>query len=255
MREAGLRVIVSIVLCIPASVLAQTRVIHVAVALCDNTYQGIVKVPAGIGNGQSPSTNLYWGAGYGVKTVFSRSKEWTSLGPQIQGNPKILQRLVFKHKTADVILVADAWDGRYIEACTQWLIEAGAGMHPEMIDLNGTTTGIGSKAQLLAYCGHDGLMDFEPTFKVKADGVTRDCIVFACYSKSYFQSWFKQSGVNPLVWSTGLMAPEAYLLEASFREWVKKSSAETIRTAAAQAYSTYQKCSVNAARRLLVTGY
>ena len=42
---------------------AQQRVIHVVVALCDNQYQGIVKVPAGIGNGQKASTNLYWGAG------------------------------------------------------------------------------------------------------------------------------------------------------------------------------------------------
>lgn len=55
---------------------AQQRVIHVVVALCDNQYQGIVKVPPGIGNGQKPDTNLYWGAGYGVKTHFDRSAEW-----------------------------------------------------------------------------------------------------------------------------------------------------------------------------------
>src|SRR5207249_4829544 len=38
------------------------KVIHVVVALCDNQYQGIVPVPALIGNGDNPAKNLYWGA-------------------------------------------------------------------------------------------------------------------------------------------------------------------------------------------------
>ncbi|HST23582.1 MAG TPA: hypothetical protein VLR90_20895, partial [Blastocatellia bacterium] len=36
------------------------RVIHVLVALCDNEHQGIVPVPAKIGNGDDPQNNLYW---------------------------------------------------------------------------------------------------------------------------------------------------------------------------------------------------
>src|SRR5687768_2778496 len=43
-----------------------SRVVHVFVALCDNEYQGIVPVPARIGNGDDPDNNLYWGAAYGV---------------------------------------------------------------------------------------------------------------------------------------------------------------------------------------------
>jgi len=41
-------------------------VAHVVVALCDNVHQGIVPVPRALGNGQDPSSNLYWGARYGV---------------------------------------------------------------------------------------------------------------------------------------------------------------------------------------------
>src|SRR5213596_1995295 len=37
------------------------RVAHVLVALADNKYQGIVPVPAAIGNGDDPVRNLYWG--------------------------------------------------------------------------------------------------------------------------------------------------------------------------------------------------
>ena len=50
------------------------RVIHVLVALCDNANQGIVPVPARLGNGADPDSNLYWGAAFGVKTFFSKSK-------------------------------------------------------------------------------------------------------------------------------------------------------------------------------------
>ena len=41
--------------------------VHVTVALCDNATQGMVPVPAAIGDGDDPRTNLYWGARYGVK--------------------------------------------------------------------------------------------------------------------------------------------------------------------------------------------
>jgi len=54
----------------------EVKTIHVFVALCDNKYQGIVPVPASLGNGQNSKSNLYWGAAYGVKTYFNKSSEW-----------------------------------------------------------------------------------------------------------------------------------------------------------------------------------
>jgi len=47
--------------------------VHVFVALADNKNQGIVPVPARLGNGQDPANNLYWGAAFGVKTFFKRA--------------------------------------------------------------------------------------------------------------------------------------------------------------------------------------
>ena len=52
------------------------RVVHVFVALADNQHQGIVPVPAALGNGRDPLRNLYWGAAFGVKTYFKASREW-----------------------------------------------------------------------------------------------------------------------------------------------------------------------------------
>lgn len=51
------------------------RTVHVFVALCDNKYQGIVPVPAAIGNGQDPNSNLYWGCSAGIGTYFKYSEK------------------------------------------------------------------------------------------------------------------------------------------------------------------------------------
>ncbi|NQY66691.1 MAG: hypothetical protein HRT72_03070, partial [Flavobacteriales bacterium] len=60
--------IVVIIALMPIISNGQTRMIHVFTALCDNENQGIVPVPSLIGNGKDVRNNLYWGAGYGVKS-------------------------------------------------------------------------------------------------------------------------------------------------------------------------------------------
>ena len=76
----------------------------------------------------------------------------------------------------------------------------------------------------------------------------------ACISKSYFKPYFENTKVNPLVWTTGLMAPEAYTLKSAIDGWILDETDVQIRERAAQAYHKYQKCGIGGARRLLVTG-
>jgi len=232
-----------------------TKTIHILVALCDNKYQGIVLVPAKIGNGQDPDNNLYWGTAYGIKTYFKRSKEWTLISSEKQSG-EILERLVFKHKTSDYYLVADAYDGQYIKQTTQDFLANIHGQDKDTLNINNTTIGINGNANLVAYIGHDGLMDFElsETYK-NTDGLTRSAIILACYSKSYFTSHLDQKTIQPLVWTTGLMAPEAYTIHDALSVYIKGQSNEEIQLAAANAYAKYQKCSVKAAKRLLVSGW
>jgi len=56
---------------------AADKTIGVFVALADNANQGIVPVPAAIGNGDDPERNLYWGTAEGLMGVFDKSKELT----------------------------------------------------------------------------------------------------------------------------------------------------------------------------------
>lgn len=232
-----------------------TKTIHVYVALCDNVNQGIVPVPEKIGNGQDPMNNLYWGCAYGIKTFFKKSSEWRLLKTQKIDN-LILERLVFKHTTKNYYLVADAYNGKYIKTCTQNFLSSCAGQKKDTLHINGTIIGIHGNAPLLSYIGHDGLMDFqlEDSFK-NTDNQTRDCIILACISKSYFSAHIKATKANPVVWTTGLMCPEAYTLHDAITGYIKNESNEAVRSRAALAYSTYQKCSEKAARNLLVTGW
>lgn len=232
---------------------SESKSIHILVALCDNKYQGIVPVPAGIGNGQDPKTNLYWGCGYGIKSYFKKSAEWKFL-KSYAVDSLVLERIVFKHKTKDFYLVADAYDGKFIQQTTKDFLKGSAGILKDTIQVANKTVGILGNASLVSYIGHDGLMDFkiDETF-VNADGKKRDVIILACYSKHFFKTHLDKANVNPLVWTSGLMAPEAYTIHDAISGYVNNETNEQIRTRAAQAYSKFQKCSLKAARNLLVT--
>jgi hypothetical protein len=231
------------------------QTIHVFVALCDNKYQGIVPVPPKIGNGQDPENNLYWGCSLGIRSYFKKSSEWTLVRTE-KKDSVILQRLVFKHRKKNVYLVADAYDGRYIKTCTKDFLNSSAGISGDTITVGGKSPGIAGNAKLSAYIGHDGLMDFDLQETVEnTDKKKRDVIILACYSKKYFTRPLQKANVNPLVWTTGLMAPEAYTLHDALTGYLDNETDESIRTRAAKAYSKYQKCSEKAARNLLVTGW
>lgn len=114
----------------------------------------------------------------------------------------------------------------------------------------------GGSANLLSYIGHNGLMEFsvQGNFKPKNE-MKRDAIMLACISQSYFTPYLQQTKATPLVWSTGLMAPEAYTLKWAIDGWIQKETNLQIRERAAKAYHKYQKCGLKGAKRLLVIGY
>lgn len=233
----------------------EPKTIHVLVALCDNTYQGIVKVPKGIGNGQDANTNLYWGCGYGVRTYFRKSADWKEVKCYKLDSIR-LERIIFKHKTKNYYLIADAYDGRNIKDCTIDLLRACSGAKKDSITIDNKKIGLLGKAEVVAYIGHNGLMDFSLQGKTEnTDGVTRQAIILACASRQYFKYQIKSTGANPLLWTTHLMAPEAYTLHDALATYINGGTDEAVRESAAAAYNKYQKCGLKGAKRLLVTGF
>lgn len=232
------------------------KTIHVFVALCDNLHQGIAPVPEQIGNGQDPFHNLYWGAGYGIKTHLKRSNDWTLVETEKNIDSLILERVLFKHRTSNTYLLADAYDGKYIKHTTIDFLEASAGRNGFQIDLKNQQLYFGGDAQLVGFIGHNGLMEFhvEGVFEA-AQEKNIDAIILACYSKHYFKKYLKLTKANPLLWTTHLMAPEAYTFKAAIDGWIKQENDQQICERAAQAYHKYQNCGINASRKLLITGY
>jgi hypothetical protein len=231
------------------------KTIHVLTALCDNRYQGITRVSAALGNGQNQNTNLYWGALYGIRTYFKKSDEWELLKTQ-KINKVIPERLVFKHSRENYYLIADAYDGRYIKQCIQDFLNSSCGNQKDILQLDDKILGIGGYASLIAYIGHDGLMDFQLSEAfTNTDNRKRDVIILACYSERYFSPHLKEANVNPLLWTTNLMAPEAYTLHDALTGYINGEDNENIRQRGAAAYAQYQKCSVNAAKGLLITDW
>lgn len=239
----------------PQKIIYPSKTIHVFVALCDNKYQGIVPVSQKVGNGQDPVNNLYWGWGYGVKTHFSKSNHWTLVRKQ-QGTYPILERLLFKHKSSGFYMVADAYDGRTMKECIDTYMKSAAGITADTLMNGRDTIGINGNAKMTAFVGHNGLMDFSlENNYTNADGRARDCIILACFSKNYFSPFLKTAKANPVLWTTNLMGPEAYTLHDALDAYIKGANKETIQEKAATVYANYTKCSVKAAKKLLVTGW
>ena len=237
-------------------------VAHVVVALCDNAHQGIVPVPTALGDGQDPASNLYWGARYGLKTYLLRDGGWTrvpSAAPLPEG---MLERLVLRRATqcgsatTAAFLVAEAWDGRRIRDAVDRFLRMAGGHHAEAwrvrVDGRAIEFRAGGGAHVVAYVGHNGLMDFPlPSQPAPTTGaLPRSAVVLCCKSQSYFAAPLQQAGAHRLLLTTGFMAPEAYTLDAALKAWLAGKPPQAVHEAAAQAYHRYQRCGLAGARRL-----
>lgn len=232
-------------------------VAHVVVALADNEHQGIVPVPKALGDGDRPQTNLYWGAMYGVKGFLRRSPDWRAVPIAAPGDPRILERVLFRReisrdgKARTVYLLAEAWQGRHIAASTGRFLEMTRGQHAESVRVDGSDIAAGGAAHLVAYAGHNGLMDFPvPELATSTERQPpRVAVVLACYSDSYFSTLLRPYAA-PLVTTASLMAPEAYVLDAVVTGWFSGSTRAEVVGAAARAYARYQKISERAGRSI-----
>jgi hypothetical protein len=88
--------------------MAERKVIRVIVALADNRHQGIVPVPAKIGNGDDADNNLYWGCSDGLKSYFNRSRKWRRVSSRTYERGDVLERRIYQHIRTGAVLLADA---------------------------------------------------------------------------------------------------------------------------------------------------
>ena len=229
------------------------KVAHVIVALCDNQHQGIVKVPARIGNGDDLVDNLYWGASLGVKSFFLHGKDWKLLSSTKPKRDDVLERVIFEHKRSGAIMVADAYRGAEIKRATSDYFDFLSGNQAEATTIAGKKLTIGGGADMVAYVGHDGLMEWDVPRPVPAGNQHRPiAVALACKTQQFFTSHLQETGTKNYVLTKSLMAPEAYSLAAILDSWIKGQDAGHASLAASTAYAKYQKISLKAAQTVFV---
>ncbi|HEX6737746.1 MAG TPA: hypothetical protein VF310_05735, partial [Vicinamibacteria bacterium] len=166
------------------------------------------------------------------------------------------ERAVFvaRLRGTQVYLVADAWDGSRIADAIAAFLASASGRGRETVTAGGVSIEAGGQSHLIAFVGHNGLMDFAaPAVEPGTPQPPRAAMVLACASKPYFAAPLQRSGAHPLLLTTGLMAPEAYTLDAAVRTWFTTLDPDEVRAAAAAAYHKHQRCGLTAARRLFVS--
>jgi hypothetical protein len=234
-------------------------VVHAFVPLCDNENQGIVPVNKQLGDGLNLKTNLYWGAGYGVKSYFKKYDGWKLLHSEQDSVGNVLERVIFYKKNTngtEIYLVADGYRGDRMKECLHDYFRSLGGWKKGNDSVQNKSLPIYGDADLLVFNGHDGLMDDTLKEYFSKDSVIREAVSISCYSKSYFHSLFAKCGAYPLVCTSGLLAPEAYVLGAVIDQWSNQKSALEIRNAAGDAYhSKHPSTSQKGARALFTTGW
>ncbi|MBN8417575.1 MAG: hypothetical protein J0L73_01520 [Verrucomicrobia bacterium] len=231
MKSVHLAICFSVLTC-AADAVAQTKHVHVFVALADNATQGIAPVPAKIGNGDDANQNLYWGSSEGFKSIFGRSKSWRLEKAEANPIPEILDRRSYRHVTHDCVLVAEAWRGKNIHQCLEAFF---LNLHDRRSDLT-------------AFIGHNGLMDAPVAASVlDASAKSTDAIILCCISGSYFKPHLAALKARPVLTTEQLMYPGSFLLRDALEVWLRNGSRPDIRMTAARAYAANQGISVKAA--------
>lgn len=225
-----IRIATSLLIFSLVSASAATKRVQVFVALCDNKTQGIAPVPAKIGDGNDPEANLYWGCTEAIGG-FARNGKWKLVSSEKDVSTAIMRKLTFKHAKADLELTALAYRGSEIRKCIS--------------DFEDAATG--GKHDLVAYIGHNGLMDFDLNPPEAAKKGSTDVIVLCCMSEMYFGQRLRDKGCHTVLMTQQLMYPGAFILQAAIDAWANGKTSDEIRAAAGQAYAANQKISVKAA--------
>lgn len=235
-------------------------VAHVLVPLCDNEHQGIVPTSEAIGNGMDPDHNLYWMTSKGIKRYFKELPDWKMLESTKNIDDDILERVIFKKKFsngATVILVADAYRGDRMHQCLNDYFNSLSGNLKDSVKVDSVFLQINGNADLIAFSGHNGLMDETTNYQVANDDTKiKDAVSISCASSGYFKKYYLDTKSYPLVHTTNLLYPGAFILEGILNKWALLETDEQCKIAAGKAYYTHKpKSGPNGSQNLFNFGW
>ncbi|MEN8928229.1 MAG: hypothetical protein ABF242_05530 [Flavobacteriales bacterium] len=236
----------------------QSLVVHVFVPLCDNENQGIVPTSPKLGNGLDLRNNLYWGVRHGMKTIFKLNKKWELVNSYNPADTNVLERVIFKREygKATINLVMDAYRGDKMKETLEDYFNSLAENKMDSIYTTNESIGIYGNADLIAFNGHNGLMDTEISYEITKKNIRqKDAISISCSSIYYFENHLKKMNAYPLVTTQHNLYPGGFIMEGIIDRWATFAKDELIRQEAGNAYHRAKNCGIKGARNIFYTGW
>jgi hypothetical protein len=233
-------------------------VVEVHVPLCDNSI--IACGNARLGDGDNPDTNLYWATTPGFGAWFARKGNgWKRVlhhRGDATGDADIVAIDVHRRTirtpaawrrrgapaTYELALVIHGWRGKAIDrALAAYAADLSGGPSRVLELADGTKLHAGGAAQLVAWVGHNRLMDLDRyTWPAPGKAVT-GTIAIACHTAAYMEQQVASATRVPLLMTRDLLFANAAPLEATVLAFASGGTYATMRGAAADAYAAVRK--------------
>ena len=214
----------------------------VHVPLCDNTI--IACGNAKLGDGDTPATNLYWATTPGFGKWFARKGSgWTRVAVETEatGDKDVLEQHTYRRS----VTTSAAWRKR--GAPKQLTLEVtirgwrGSAIDRALAAYAADVSGTGSTAQLVAFVGHNRLMDVAEYAWPAAGTEAKGAIAIACDTAPYMKKQVAAATRVPLLMTSDLLFANAAPLEATVLAFARGGEYAEIRRAAATAYAGVRK--------------
>lgn len=243
-----------------------TATIHVA--LFDQHRAGSRRTFA---DGDNPSTNLYWGALFGLETHFANAAGWRRAYTDDGDGAGILRRVVF-HRIAeptpdwrargvterfDVYVLANAWpSSRIVDAMEQPLQEALCG-RSVLLNVDGRAVAFGGDSAIVGYVGQNHMIDeyWDPFDRLGHCRPERQVGIFYLCPRSavVLHHPIVERGLYSVLFTRAAATPEAYLVDGMFGALFSGKLGDGFISEAATQYAKYQKSvSYNQAASMLI---
>ncbi|MGE0403144.1 MAG: hypothetical protein AB7T06_40935 [Kofleriaceae bacterium] len=229
-------------------------VVEVHVPLCDNNI--IACGNAKLGDGDNPETNLYWSTTPGFGSWFNRKrggwKRVLKLREGETGDKDVLALHVYRRHVStpaawrkrgapskfEIDIVVHGWRGSAIDRALAAYAADISNPSARAIKIDDTSTlEAGGAAQIVAWVGHNRLMDLE-AFAWPAPGTaTKGTIAIACHTAAYMEDEVPSSTRVPLLMTRDFLFANAAPLEAAVLAFASGGSYAKIRLDAATAYA------------------
>lgn len=236
-------------------------VVEVHVPLCDNTI-----IPCGnakLGDGDNPDTNLYWSTTPGFGSWFARrGSGWKRVLKQTAGetdDKDVLAVHVYRKSVPtsaawrkrgaptriEVDIVIHGWRGTAIDRALAAYAADVSGQGARRLTLtDGSQLEAGGAAQIVAWVGHNRLMDVDTYSWPVPGSTTKGTIAIACHTAAYMEENVPAPTRVPLLMTRDFLFANAAPLEAAVLAFARGGSYATIRVDAATAYAGIRKRTV-----------